>query len=62
MQLDQSAGTLEYLDCISAEEQDLPYGYPDMTRNNLLARLHDWRSGVFGVLIQCHCSIVHSDP
>ena len=39
--LAQSAGAVEYTDCMSAESKALPTSVPDMQLNNLMVRLQN---------------------
>ena len=56
----QSAGAVEYTDCIYAEGYDPTNGCPDMTLNHLMVRLQPWRFGGCEVPLHCHDSQVHA--
>ena len=57
----QSAGTVEYTNCFSAEGLDpTPMSVLDMTLNYLMMRFQPWSFGECGVPLHCHCSQIHS--
>ena len=60
----QSAGAVEYTDCISAEGwYPHPTSVLDMIPNNLMMRFQlCWNFGECGVPLYCHRSKVHYGP
>ena len=43
----QSAGAVEYTDCIPAERQDYPNECPDMTLHHQMVRLQSGQTAIF---------------
>ena len=55
----QSAGAIEYTDCISAEDDSAPLSVQDKTLNNLIVKFQSCFEEC-KVLLHCHHSQFHS--